>query len=115
MKSSQLLRVIILPAVFMLLPLGAAWAQASPAEHRPSAASTGNSSQTSSAQALTHESNQAAGRTESAEQEKGAKHEAEEDRTAQFKRSRPDRTPESCTYEQLERPVRFNVDEVLAG
>ena len=71
----------------MLLPLGAAWAQASPAEHRPSAASTGNSSQTSSAQALTHESNQAAGRTESAEQEKGAKHEAEEDRTAQFKRS----------------------------
>jgi ATP-dependent DNA ligase len=35
--------------------------------------------------------------------------------TAQFKRSRPDRTPESCTYEQLDRPVRFNVDEVLAG
>ena len=35
--------------------------------------------------------------------------------TAQFKRSRPDRTPQSCTYEQLERPVRFNVDEVLAG
>jgi hypothetical protein len=35
--------------------------------------------------------------------------------TAQFRRSRPDRTPESCTYEQLDRPVRFNVDEVLAG
>ncbi|OLE28012.1 MAG: ATP-dependent DNA ligase [Actinobacteria bacterium 13_1_20CM_3_71_11] len=35
--------------------------------------------------------------------------------TAQFKRTRPDRTPQSCTYEQLERPVRFNVDEVLAG
>jgi ATP-dependent DNA ligase len=35
--------------------------------------------------------------------------------TAQFKRSRPDRTPESCTYDQLDRPVRFNVDEVLAG
>jgi len=34
--------------------------------------------------------------------------------TAQFNRSRPDRTPESCTYEQLDRPVRFNVDEVLA-
>jgi ATP-dependent DNA ligase len=35
--------------------------------------------------------------------------------TAQFKRSRPDRTPESCTYDQLDRPVRFNVDEVLTG
>jgi ATP-dependent DNA ligase len=35
--------------------------------------------------------------------------------TAQFKRSRPDRTPRSCTYDQLDRPVRFNVDEVLAG
>src|SRR5437763_13319992 len=35
--------------------------------------------------------------------------------TAQFKRSRPDRTPGSCTYDQLDRPVRFNVDEVLAG
>ena len=35
--------------------------------------------------------------------------------TAQFRRSRPDRTPESCTYDQLDRPVRFNVDEVLAG
>jgi ATP-dependent DNA ligase len=35
--------------------------------------------------------------------------------TAQFKRSRPDRTPESCTYEQLDRPVRVNVDEVLGG
>jgi ATP-dependent DNA ligase len=35
--------------------------------------------------------------------------------TAQFKRFRPDRTPESCTYEQLDRPVRFNVDRVLAG
>src|SRR4029434_3614539 len=35
--------------------------------------------------------------------------------TAQFKRWRPDRTPRSCTYEQLDRPVRFNVDEVLAG
>ena len=35
--------------------------------------------------------------------------------TAQFKRWRPDRTPDSCTYDQLERPVRFDVDEVLAG
>jgi ATP-dependent DNA ligase len=35
--------------------------------------------------------------------------------TAQFKRWRPDRTPESCTYEQLERPIRFDVDSVLAG
>ena len=35
--------------------------------------------------------------------------------TAQFKRWRPDRTPESCTYDQLDRPVRFDVDQVLAG
>ena len=35
--------------------------------------------------------------------------------TAQFKHWRPDRTPESCTYEQLERPVRFDVTEVLGA
>ncbi|MGC9666559.1 ATP-dependent DNA ligase [Planosporangium sp. 12N6] len=35
--------------------------------------------------------------------------------TAQFKRWRPDRDPKSCTYEQLERPVRVDVTEVLAG
>ena len=35
--------------------------------------------------------------------------------TAQFKRWRPDRDPRSCTYEQLERPVRFDVEAVLAG
>ena len=35
--------------------------------------------------------------------------------TAQFKRWRPDREPASCTYDQLERPVRFDVDDVLAG
>jgi ATP-dependent DNA ligase len=35
--------------------------------------------------------------------------------TAQFKRWRPDRTPESCTYAQLERPLRVDVDAVLAG
>jgi ATP-dependent DNA ligase len=33
--------------------------------------------------------------------------------TAQFKRNRPDRDPRSCGYDQLERPVRFDVDEVL--
>jgi hypothetical protein len=35
--------------------------------------------------------------------------------TAQFKRWRPDREPGSCTYEQLDRPVRFDVDDVLHG
>ncbi len=35
--------------------------------------------------------------------------------TAQFERWRPDRDPESCTYDQLERPVRFNLADVLTG
>lgn len=35
--------------------------------------------------------------------------------TAQFKRSRPDREPRSCTYDQLDRPLRFDVDAVLAN
>jgi len=35
--------------------------------------------------------------------------------TAQFRRWRPDRTPGSCTYEQLERPLSVSLDEVLAG
>ncbi len=35
--------------------------------------------------------------------------------TAQFVRWRPDREPRSCTYEQLERPVRFDLDDVLTG
>jgi len=35
--------------------------------------------------------------------------------TAQFVRWRPDRTPESCTYEQLERPVNFDIADVLAS
>ncbi len=35
--------------------------------------------------------------------------------TARFVRWRPDHDPTSCTYEQLERPVRFDVDRVLAG
>ncbi|GGL06536.1 ATP-dependent DNA ligase [Mangrovihabitans endophyticus] len=33
--------------------------------------------------------------------------------TAQFERWRPDREPRTCTYEQLERPVRFDLAEVL--
>lgn len=32
---------------------------------------------------------------------------------ASFKRWRPDRDASSCTYEQLDRPVRFDLDEVL--
>jgi ATP-dependent DNA ligase len=35
--------------------------------------------------------------------------------TAQFRRDRPDRDPRSCGYDQLERPVRVDVDKVLAG
>lgn len=35
--------------------------------------------------------------------------------TAQLKRWRPDRDPESCTYEQLERPVVLALGRVLAG
>jgi ATP-dependent DNA ligase len=35
--------------------------------------------------------------------------------TAQFERWRPDRDPRSCTYAQLERPVRFNLADVLTS
>ena len=35
--------------------------------------------------------------------------------TAQFRRWRPDRTPQSCTYAQLEQPVRFDLTRVLTG
>ncbi|MEI5009315.1 ATP-dependent DNA ligase [Streptomyces sp. PmtA] len=35
--------------------------------------------------------------------------------TAQFRRWRPDRTPESCTYAQLEEPVRYDLSEVLSA
>ena len=35
--------------------------------------------------------------------------------TTQFVRWRPDRVPESCGYEQLERPARLDLTEVLAG
>jgi ATP-dependent DNA ligase len=34
--------------------------------------------------------------------------------TAQFSRWRPDRDPRSCTYEQLEEPVKFDLADVLA-
>lgn len=33
--------------------------------------------------------------------------------TAQFRRWRPDRDPRSCTYEQLEEPVRYDLADVL--
>jgi len=34
--------------------------------------------------------------------------------TTQFKRWRPDRTPGSCTYEQLEEPVSYRLDDILS-
>lgn len=35
--------------------------------------------------------------------------------TTQFVRWRPDRDPRSCTYEQLERPIHFNIIDVLTS
>ncbi|NED12697.1 ATP-dependent DNA ligase [Streptomyces sp. SID9124] len=35
--------------------------------------------------------------------------------TAQWRRWRPDRTPDSCTYAQLEEVVRYDLAQVLAG
>ncbi|MER6117390.1 ATP-dependent DNA ligase [Streptomyces sp. NPDC001743] len=35
--------------------------------------------------------------------------------TTQFRRWRPDRTPESCTYAQLEEVVRYDLSEVLSA
>ncbi len=35
--------------------------------------------------------------------------------TTQFSRWRPDRIPESCTYDQLERPVTFDLDDIVPG
>jgi ATP-dependent DNA ligase len=35
--------------------------------------------------------------------------------TAQFKRWRPDRDPESCGYDQLDEPVSYDLGEVLNG
>ncbi|GAA0976715.1 ATP-dependent DNA ligase [Acrocarpospora macrocephala] len=34
--------------------------------------------------------------------------------TAQFRRWRTDRSPESCTYDQLEKPIAYNLDDILA-
>jgi ATP-dependent DNA ligase len=34
--------------------------------------------------------------------------------TTQFKRWRPDRDPSSCTYEQLEEPVSYDLDGILS-
>jgi len=33
--------------------------------------------------------------------------------TAQFRRWRTDRTPESCTYDQLESPTGLDLSEIL--
>ena len=33
--------------------------------------------------------------------------------TAQFNRWRPDRDPRSCTYEQLEEPVTYDLADIL--
>ena len=35
--------------------------------------------------------------------------------TAQFRRWRPDRDPRSCRYDQIERPVAFDLGEILAS
>jgi ATP-dependent DNA ligase len=35
--------------------------------------------------------------------------------TAQFKRWRPDRDPRSCTYEQLEEPIRYDLGKLLSN
>ncbi|MBD2894755.1 DNA ligase C [Actinomadura sp. RB99] len=35
--------------------------------------------------------------------------------TARFRNWRPDRTPRSCTYEQLEVPVAYDLDDILSG
>jgi ATP-dependent DNA ligase len=34
--------------------------------------------------------------------------------TVQFDRWRPDRDPRSCTFEQLERPIAYDLHDVLA-
>ncbi len=35
--------------------------------------------------------------------------------TAQFVRWRPDRDPRSCTYDQLEEPVTYDLAEILSS
>jgi ATP-dependent DNA ligase len=34
--------------------------------------------------------------------------------TAQWRRWRTDREPDSCTFDQLERPVRFDLADILS-
>ena len=35
--------------------------------------------------------------------------------TAQFLRWRPDRTPASCTFAQLDQPVSFDLNDIVPG
>jgi ATP-dependent DNA ligase len=35
--------------------------------------------------------------------------------TAQFRRWRPDRAPETCNYAQLDEPVRYDLADILRG
>jgi ATP-dependent DNA ligase len=35
--------------------------------------------------------------------------------TARFRRWRTDRTPRSCTYEQLDQPVAYDLDDIFGG
>jgi ATP-dependent DNA ligase len=35
--------------------------------------------------------------------------------TAQFNRWRPDRAPQSCTYDQLEQPLTFSLGDIVPG
>jgi ATP-dependent DNA ligase len=35
--------------------------------------------------------------------------------TAQWRRWRPDREPQSCTFAQLDRPVRFDLADILSS
>ena len=35
--------------------------------------------------------------------------------TAQFHRWRPDRTPDSCTYAQVEEPISYDLAQVLSA
>jgi ATP-dependent DNA ligase len=35
--------------------------------------------------------------------------------TAQFARWRPDRTPQSCTFDQLDTPVTYDLNDIVPG
>jgi len=35
--------------------------------------------------------------------------------TAQFERRRPDRTPQSCTFAQLDRPLSYELGDIVPG